>query len=352
MSNIYALPSQEAMYDQASEWIAKLDRGLSSSEEEALVSWLELHDKHRDILFEMASVWDSMDSLSRLSSLFPPPTKSVVHKSGYQRLYFAAAASVLVVMMIGVLGVMTYAPSQASGWLAAFNINKNIDGVYDTSVGEHSRVNLPDGSELVLNTNSRIQVKYTDDARLFFLERGEVHIDVAHDKSRPLSVIAGDKVVQAVGTAFNVQIFNDREVELIVTDGKVLVAEHDANELFETIEQAPLPVSSLAVSQGEKIVLGSEKEKVDKIQDADIEASLSWRQGNLVFRGETLEEALAEITRYTDVEFEIRDDAVRSVRIAGLFKAGDIKGLLATLRQNFHIDHQKLNNNKVTLTSI
>ncbi len=352
MSNVYELPSNEAAYDQASEWIAKLDRGLSDNEEKALVSWLESNDTHRDVLFEMASVWDSMDSLSRLSSLFSPPTKSATPKGFHQRLYFAAAASVLVVMMVGVLGVMSYGSSHAPAWLAAFQINKNIDGVYDTGVGEHSRVNLPDGSELVLNTNSRIQVKYTDDARLFFLERGEVHIDVAHDKSRPLSVIAGDKVVQAVGTAFNVQIFNDREVELIVTDGKVLVAERDVDALFEEIEQAPLPASSLAVSEGEKIVLGSEEEQVDKIQDVDIEANLSWRQGNLVFRGETLEEALAEITRYTDVEFEIRDDAVRSVRIAGLFKAGDIKGLLATLRQNFHIDHQKLDNNKVTLISI
>ncbi len=352
MSNVYELPSNEAAYDQASEWIAKLDRDLSESEEQELVSWLESNEAHRDILFEMASVWDSMDSLSRLSSLFSPPTKSAAPKGFHQRFYFAAAASILVVAMVGVLSVMSYVPSQAPAWLAVFQINKNIDGVYDTSVGEHSRVNLPDGSELVLNTNSRIQVKYTDDARLFFLERGEIHIDVAHDKSRPLSVIAGDKVVQAVGTAFNVQIFNDREVELIVTDGKVLVAEHNSNEVFEEIEQAPLPVSSLAVSQGEKIVLGSKEEHVDKIQDTDIEASLSWRQGNLVFRGETLEEALAEITRYTDVEFEIRDDSVRSVRIAGLFKAGDIKGLLATLRQNFHIDHQKLDNNKVTLTSI
>lgn len=350
MSNIYELSSQEEIYDQASHWIAKLDRSLSEEEELCLKDWLEQNDRHQEVLFEMASMWDSMDSLARLSSLFPVPTRSTSHSP--QRFYFAAAASFLIMLLAGVWGVLNYAPSSAPSWMLAWQVNQNIDGVYDTSVGEHSRVNLPDGSSLVLNTNSRIQVKYSDDARLFFLERGEVHIDVAHDKSRPLSVIAGDKVVQAVGTAFNVQIFDDREIELIVTDGKVLVAEHNSEQSFDDIDQKPLPITSLAISKGEKIVLGTKGQKVQKIEAAEIEASLSWRHGNLVFRGETLKEALSEISRYTDVKFEIEDDSVGDIRIAGMFKVGDVKGLLLTLEQNFHIDHRKLDGNRVILKSM
>ncbi len=347
MSNVYELPNQEDVYEQASLWIARLDRILTEEEERQLKNWLGENDKHRDVLFEMARVWDSMDSLSRLSDLFPESSQN--QRTHQNKFYFAAAASFMVVLLSGMFAVANLSPSSSPDWLLAFQFNQNIDGIYDTSVGEHSRVNLPDGSELVLNTNSRVQVKYSDDARLFFLERGEIHIDVAHDKSRPLSVIAGDKVVQAVGTAFNVQIYNDREVELIVTDGKVLVAKHEKQESFDEIEQQALPQSSMAVSKGEKVVLGSKREQVAKIEVADIEANLSWRQGNLIFRGETMEEALAEISRYTDVEFEIRDDAVKDIRIAGLFKAGDIKGLLVTLEQNFRIDHEKLDDNKVSL---
>lgn len=348
MSNVYELPNQEDVYEHASQWIAKLDRTLTAEEELELKIWLQADQRHSDVLFEMARVWDSMDSLARLSSLFPDTSQNHVDRR-LGKFYFAAAASVLVVVLSGLLTAANFAPADAPNWLLALQFNQNIDGVYDTSVGEHSQVNLPDGSELVLNTNSRVQVKYTDDARLFFLERGEIHIDVAHDKNRPLSVIAGDKVVQAVGTAFNVQIYNDKEVELIVTDGKVLVAKHVREESFDSIEQAPLPKSSLAVSKGETVVLGSVNEKVAKIKAADIEANLSWRQGNLIFRGETMEEALAEISRYTDVQFSIQDDAVKSIRIAGLFKAGDIKGLLAALEQNFRIDHEKLEDDTVSL---
>ncbi len=348
MSNVYELPNNDDVYEQASQWIAKLDRALTAAEEQQLKQWLATPG-HQEVLFEMARVWDSMDSLSRLSSLFPLPTRAPVAKPA--KYAVAAAASVLVVLLSGLWGMMTFAPQAAPQWMMAWQ-TQHVDGVYETGIGEHSRVNLPDGSELVLNTNSRIQVKYTKEARLFFLERGEIHIQVAHDTSRPLSVIAGDKVVQAVGTAFNVQMYNDKEVELIVTDGKVRVAKRRQQETFKTMDPAPLPVSALAVSQGEKIVLGAKNQHVKKIEVADIEAKLSWRDGNLVFRGETLEEALAEISRYTDVNFNIEDDAIRSIRIAGLFKAGDITGLLSALKQNFRIDHRRIDDGSVSLRSI
>ena len=55
-----------------------------------------------------------------------------------------------------------------------------------------------------------------------------MHIAVAHDPSRPLSVIVGNKVVQAVGTEFNVEITTDNSIELIVTDGVVMVGVAEA----------------------------------------------------------------------------------------------------------------------------
>ncbi len=79
---------------------------------------------------------------------------------------------------------------------------------------------------------------------------------------------------------------------------------------------------------------------------------MSWRQGNLIFRGESLEDAVAEIGRYTTVEFVILDDDLRKVRIAGLFKAGDVDGLLATLRENFNISYQHTGDGKIVLTSL
>jgi len=347
MNNVVDLPRKDEVYDQASHWIAKLDRKLSRDEEKDLKNWLQQSPLHRGVLFEMASLWDRMDSFSRLASLFPPPEKS---KRSYN-FYTSMAACLVIVMFSGFFALAMVSPNTFPSWLAPWQM-KMLDGRYETGVGEHSTVNLPDGSQVVLNTNSLIKVKYSSDARRFHLERGEVHISVAHDNSRPLSVIAGDKVVQAVGTAFNVQIFNEREVELIVTDGQVRVADRDKNQGFEKVRQAVLPNTSLAVSKGEKIVLGAKDAVVKKIETHDIEANLSWREGNLVFRGETLEQALQEISRYTDIEFDIADNDIKELRIAGMFKAGDVKGLLTTLEKNFSIDHEQVQMNKVLLKAL
>ena len=210
MSNIIDFPNREQIYDQASLWIARMDRELTATEQQELQQWLAASEQHRTVLFEMAKLWDKMDSLARLADLFQAPQPVPVRKP---RFYGAIAASFILLALVFSWNLI--APQQTSliAWL--HSEQENVEGVYETAVGEHSNVNLPDGSLLVLNTNSRVIVKYTEEHRLFLLERGELNIEVAHDKTRPLSVVAGNKVVQAVGTAFNVRIHNDNEVTCV-----------------------------------------------------------------------------------------------------------------------------------------
>jgi transmembrane sensor len=345
MSNVVELPNKEQIYDQASLWVAKLDRELSIEERREFQQWLHQHKAHRTTFIELARLWDKMDSLARLADLFQAPAPVKTKKYSY----LAVAASVLLLI------VSTLSLSNSENRTKLYSIlNTNAaatssNAIYETALGEHSTINLSDGSVLILNTNSRVHVKYTAEQRLFLLERGEINIEVAHNKSRPLSVVAGDKIVQAVGTAFNVRIQNDKEVELLVTDGKVLIAEQQTSQPIESIKPKRLNANSMSLTKGEKIVLGAAREKITKIIDSDINAELSWRQGNIIFRGETLEQALAEVSRYTAVEFEISDNNIKHQRIAGLFKAGDVNGLLQTLDQNFNIHNERINNNKVRL---
>jgi len=357
MSNIHQInqhnklkqaADDEKRLDEASAWIAKLDRSLSHDEKASLQAWLALTPDNVAVLFEVAKLWDKMDDLSRLSDLFP---QTAVHNRKMPSWLGAIAASIVLAVTIGFYQSGLYRPffdqAEQSTVVA-------MQRSYQTNVGESNTINLPDNSKIVLNTNSFVQIKYTQNARIIDLQRGEIHIDVAHDTSRPLSVIAGGKVIQAVGTAFNVEV-RSQLVELIVTDGKVLVAQKQnftANtDLADMAKQ--LPKGSLAISKGERIELdltGKTQEKVTKLDVLDIATSLSWRQGNLIFRGESLAEAMAEIGRYTDIEFELSDDQkLRQVQVAGMFKTGDVTGLLDVLSRNFNISYTKVGDNKIIL---
>ncbi len=343
MSNVIPLQTDESIYDDASLWVARLDRGLSGEGTWALQRWLKQSSRHRECLLEMADLWDRMDSLAVLSELFDPPAKSAHGKWFGLGAATAVAASVL--FLVAALGLFTpllswNSAQQDPGVLASAQENT----VYETGIGAHSTVNLPDGTRMLLNTNTLVSVTYSDDERLLELTRGELHVEVDHDPSRPLRVKAGGKVVEAVGTAFNVYLMDYEDVDVIVTEGVVHVKSTEEGAVDEPIQE---------LLKGQKLSIRARQPKViDSVDETRIEDRLSWRDGNLVFRGETLEEALSEVSRYTTLDFKVSDPEIAEVRIAGLYKAGDVDGLLLALRENFNIQHHRTSNGTVVLSSM
>jgi transmembrane sensor len=97
--------------------------------------------------------------------------------------------------------------------------------------------------------------------------------------------------------------------------------------------------------------LGQVNDAPQPIAADEIDVRLSWRDGNLIFRGQPLIEALNEIERYTPVEFVITDEKLKTVRVAGMFKAGDVEGLLETLRQNFNITYERVGTETIVIKS-
>ena len=344
MSNVYPFVSDDERMDQASEWIAKLDRGLNKDEERAFQTWMVSSEKNAELMMELARLWDKMDALNKLSTMFPHEPQQATRSTSAMRNFAMAASFVLVSLLsIGLYQSDVFTISEQPVQQVVSN------NVYKTGIGEHATFFLQDNTKVDLNTDSEVRVTYTDKQRLFELVRGELHVTVAHNKQQPLSVHAGDKVIQAVGTAFNVQL-SDEQVELLVTDGKVLVAERigaQAEPLM--LEDVNLPSSSLAVVKGEKVDLSEQVADVVTLAEQDIAADLSWQHGNLVFRGESLEQAMREVSRYTAYNFEMSDDAVRQIQIAGLFKTGDVEGLLAALEQNFNVRHQRVGSHTIRL---
>ena len=348
MNNIYEFPRHDQRYDEASVWIAKLNNGLSAADQQALQEWLAADGDNQSVFLRMAELWDDMGVLSRLSDLFPNSMTYPVRP----RRFRLAAASIVIALLAGIWTAIALNPGTVPE-VRQMAIEDVANTVYATAIGEQSTVHLSDGSEVVLNTNSLIDVYYTDKNRLLKLERGEIHVRVSHDEARPFSVIAGDKIVKAIGTAFSLEITSDQRIELMVTEGKVVVGVQE-NPRDATAGIAPdvKLMSSVTVAAGEQIILDVDEGEVTEVSPEEIEVKLSWRHGDLVFRGESLEDAVAEIGRYTTVEFVILDDELKKVRIAGMFKAGDVDGLLATLRENFDVSYERTGDGKVLLTGL
>jgi transmembrane sensor len=89
---------------------------------------------------------------------------------------------------------------------------------------------------------------------------------------------------------------------------------------------------------------------VEVLEPEEIEVRLSWRNGNLVFRGESLSSAVSEVGRYTNMEFIIQSEELKQLRVAGLFRAGDVEGFLRSLRANFNIVDERIDGNTISLS--
>ena len=96
------------------------------------------------------------------------------------------------------------------------------NGVYLTAIGQQSEVTLVDGSRLQLNTNSQVEVEFSEGYRNISCCRVRSTLKYL-SITRPFRVYAGNGRVQAVGTAFNVYL-QDEDVNVIVTEGRVALA--------------------------------------------------------------------------------------------------------------------------------
>ena len=358
MRNVVPISRDDELLDAASRWILKIDEGpLSASEEAALAAWLDEYVRHRELLLEVAAAWDKTGSLARLADLFPHDStadgmpRGPTHQRWAQGAAVAAGLAVLVIS-----GVLLLNPGSDQAL-------PTTSAAYETEIGEQKTVLLPDASEVVLNTNSQLAVTFTPSARVLRLARGEILVRVAEDRARLLSVVAGDRIIQAVGTEFLVQIMDNQQVELMVTEGKVVIGiqppamTSTAHGDGQAPDSAVVPpvlemIEDNIVVAGEAMILTAADPVRETVPADDIEVKLSWKEGRLIFRSTPLEKALQEVERYTTVEFVFLDESLKTRTLSGRFRAGDVEALLFLLRANFNIAHEFDGENRVLLSSL
>jgi transmembrane sensor len=349
MAIVSPFTSKDDIQEQASLWVSKMDRGLSKDEINQFQEWMKQSDFHRSSVFSLAALWDDLSVLNELSALFPLENTNTRTNNYFTK--YALAASVAFILLFS-------SSFYFSGTL--FSPTKNDQQFVElktlkTDVGQQTRFTLTDGSRIKLNTNTLVKVSYSKKQRLLTLVRGEARFDVAKDKSRPFIVTAGKQSFTALGTIFNVQKDTDKEMELVVTEGRVLVTKSsesliNISKVLTTLSVEQLP--GLLVVSGEKsMITDSRKPAAKKASFEQIQRELAWQQGMLVFNGDPLAEALTEVSRYTTAEFEIFSPELATIKVAGYFKANDIDGLLKSLHSNFNINFEKLPNNKIRLTT-
>lgn len=339
MGTIVELPERKQLATEAAQWLIRLDADTPPSQAElrALGEWLHRSPAHREELESIAALWGRMNILTELAVPLGHASRATAMRQ--PRLLLAAMTAVVIV--IGVMLARSWAPDPML----------ETNGLYATAVGQQSIRNLADGSQVMLNTNSQIKVVYGPTSRNVYLLQGEALFTVAKNPQRPFRVYAGSGLIEAVGTAFSVYL-QGTQVDVAVTEGRVMLA--TAN-----VDSARLQ-SLGVVSAGEVATIRSPVadspaggvavlQELEPIPPQALAQRLAWRSGVLMFSGETLENVVKELGRYTTVSIEIPDETIRSMRVGGRFPVGETESMLAALESNFNLRVIRVSHNRVVL---
>ncbi len=209
---------------------------------------------------------------------------------------------------------------------------------YSTRLGEQRYILLEDGSRVTLNTESRIEVELRKHRRLIRLQKGEALFQVAHDPSRPFDVQAGDAVLRAVGTQFDVDV-QASQTTVVVVEGHVAVLPDGSGipQRFEgrsgsdtagnaapasVTSMLQVPPGALVLSADERVVITPSG--VGAAQHVtNLAMATSWAQRRLIFDHQPLSQVAREFNRYNRTRIIIDGDALGRQEISGVFQLDD-----------------------------
>ncbi len=319
-NGVMETPLQARVLDEAAEWLMRLhDSGATEADRAACERWRQADPQH-------ALAWERAERLlGKLGGLpaalaMPALDRPRSHRA-QRRAAVARLAALLAVAPAGWLAWQAWYAADQRGWGADLR----------TATGERRTEHLADGSRLLLDTASAVDIRFDGALRLLTLRQGAISIETAADTAtphRPFVVDTAHGRLRALGTRFTVRQEGGRAdggpVRLAVTEGAVEV----------TLRGAAHP--ALVVQAGQQTVLRAGE--VTAPQPLQPEAT-AWTHGMLMADAMPLAAFCAELSRYRPGLLQCAPE-VRALRVSGSFPLGDTDRTLTMLASTYPVDVQ------------
>lgn len=291
----HAIDEHDSIDAQAASWFARNRNEGGSLDRKAFIAWQAV-PAHARAYAEFEQLWADLGQLQQLNKPVPLPTR----KPAPWRPALAVAAALVCALLASNLG----APR----------------GLYHTEVAAQDKgmrtLDLPDGSTLYVNASTRLRVDFDAQRRVIHLDQGQLYLEVAPDKERPLFVRAGEADVRVVGTAFDVR---RSQQQLVVSVAHGMVA-------FAPDQKA----SAVMLGAQQRAIYSYAKGSVQQQTLAAGEVA-DWRSGHLSFRNRELASLLDELSLYRPKAVVLADGAVAHLKVSGNLDVNDPDALLNAL---------------------
>ena len=203
--------------------------------------------------------------------------------------------------------------------------------------GQKLTVKLPDGSMVKLNSDSRISYlsNFGDQSRDIQLT-GEAFFEVERDETRPFKIFSGNLEVEVLGTSFNVNAYPDQQAASVtVRTGKV------------SVSNSAKTLGTVLVKQ-EKLIFSNANGSFSKEAINDAQLAYGWIENYLSFNDLNLEEAMALIGKWFDMEYVIMNKRNTNKQITAKFNNPSLKNVMENLSYSYEFKYE-INENGIVI---
>ncbi|WP_437917710.1 FecR family protein [Sphingobacterium sp. LRF_L2] len=220
-----------------------------------------------------------------------------------------------------------------------------------TKAGQRKNIILPDGTQIQMNAESKLYypTNFNQMKRIVKIE-GEVFLDVAHNKTKPFSVVTERMTIQVVGTKFNVRDYQEEGyTQTTLIEGRIAVDIPAAKQSLSLFPSQKLTVADTHSNAQEPpqttfpqdaVVSGGPQEIIMEKTDTFVETS--WVRNVLSFEKTTFSELARELERWYDVDVVFDDPMMRYWHFTATLKANDgINNVLKALSMSRKFQFKK-----------
>ena len=281
----------EELSTQAAHWFVLLASGEASDDDRRRWQAWRAASTENESAWQLAE--EAVGRFSEVPRALAATASNILSNKPKRRRQFAKQ----LVLLCG-FGVLVL-----SGYRASLNMDWTADAV--TAVGEQRSLMLADGSRMVLDTDTAVDIEFSGRERLIRLRRGQVLIETSADTApshRDFIVATREGRARALGTRFSV-MQEAETTRVTVLDSRVAIQPDRAD-------------SELA------IVAAGDSLRFDRNRILQTSAlrpeEASWANGVLVVNEMGLAEFIAHLARYRSTPLQCSPE-IAALQISGAF---------------------------------
>lgn len=295
------------------------DKWLAESDDNKLEyeAYKELWSKSSKLVLS-----DSIDVESSLKA-----TKNRMNFNRGRKRWLYWGPQIAAVLLLSIVFASTYQYFTNSG--AENTVYQDISTTY----GVQTSVTLADGTQVWLNSDSRLHFPVSFDKmkqRKVELS-GEAFFKVAHNKEVPFIVNTGELDVKVLGTSFNVSAYDGYDkLTVALQEGKVSLFQANSTDEKELLTMKPNQVATYS----------REAHNLNVTEESDLGKYSDWKEGRLIFFGDDIETVVQKLEKWYNVETVVEDDEIKDYHFTATFTDETLNQALSLLCSSSGINYK------------